>query len=304
MNLIARRVHRILTLLFSGVQQREAARRIGVTQSLLSRTLSGSREPSAALLKKLSCYPGVNQQWLFEGIGEPLDEACTSLPVILTIPETLESTWDQIASKTERFRISENQFSETRYWIRLTERTVSDWSFAEHALLRPMAGDYLLIETDPRQIQAISTRPQLVLATHPEINNGFLCWGSLLASNTFYPLVQQKLRLTKTSNDGKIGNRDLRVPFRSRRKFARHHQLDVDDSRSPSRSEMSPHPSGETARGRDEPQSVKGAIAPQTASQSATRTGQMQTYILQLEQIQAVVIELTTDVIFSKRLPG
>ena len=66
------RIERVLELMYSRVQQREAARQLGVSVSLLSATLSGSRRPSKTLVTALAKMPEVNERWLLDGIGEPL----------------------------------------------------------------------------------------------------------------------------------------------------------------------------------------------------------------------------------------
>ncbi|HAA67750.1 MAG TPA: hypothetical protein DCE55_01280, partial [Planctomycetaceae bacterium] len=86
MNSLASRINRVLELQFGGIQQREASRRIGVTQSLLSRTLSGDRAPSKTLVTALAKMREVNECWLLDGIGEPLSSGGTSLPVVSKLP--------------------------------------------------------------------------------------------------------------------------------------------------------------------------------------------------------------------------
>ena len=66
------RTRHALTLLFSSIDQRRAARQLGVNHSLVSRTLSGARRPSNTLIKKLSAHPEINSEWLIGGVGEPL----------------------------------------------------------------------------------------------------------------------------------------------------------------------------------------------------------------------------------------
>lgn len=66
------RTRHALTLLFSSVDQRRAARELGVCHVLVSRTLSGARRPSNTLIKKLSTHPEINSEWLIDGVGKPL----------------------------------------------------------------------------------------------------------------------------------------------------------------------------------------------------------------------------------------
>ena len=188
MNPITHRVKHLLMLLFADIQQREAARQIGVTQSLLSRTLSEEREPSKTLLEKLASFSGVNPRWLLDGVGEPLLSDCTSLPVVTRLPKTADASWQEAVAGEDRFRVSQNQFSETRYWCRLTKSALKNWSEWGQQRLRVKDGDYLLLETDPRQIQSLPGRTRVVVVTHPEVAKGKPTWGILFSDMRFFTL--------------------------------------------------------------------------------------------------------------------
>ena len=205
MNPTARRVKHLLRLLFADIQQREAARRIGVSHSLLSRTLSGERDPSKTLLDKLASVPNANPRWLFDGIGQPLLSDGTSLPVITKLPEAAKTSWLEVAAGDERFRISENQFSETRYWCRLTKSAVKSWGEWGQNHLRVKDGDFLLLETDPTQIQSLPGQIRVVVVAHPDVAEEKPTWGILLSDMRFFAFIsgnhrnQTEQRVKKTT---------------------------------------------------------------------------------------------------------
>jgi transcriptional regulator with XRE-family HTH domain len=205
----AYRVKRILELLFSDVQQREAARRIGVSHSLLSRTLSGERGPSKTLLEKLASVPNVNPRWLFDEIGQPLLSDGTSLPVITKLPEATRTSWREAAAGNERFRISENHFSDTRYWCRLTKPTVNSWGEWGQNRLRVKDGDFLLLETDPKQIKSLPGRARVVVVAHPDVAKGKPTWGILLSDMRFFAFISGDRR-NQTEQKGKTTTRRIR----------------------------------------------------------------------------------------------
>ena len=194
MNPLVSRINRILELQFGGIQQREASRRIGVTHSLLSRTLSGDRAPSKTLVTALAKMPEVNERWLLNGIGEPLSSGGTSLPVVSRLPRSSTTPWDDVASNTETFRISENQFSTTRYWWKLSEPTLKTWGQWGRDNVRAVAGDYLLLETDLQQMAALTGQDRLAITAHADIESGKPCWGFLTDDLRFtsFREVEQK----------------------------------------------------------------------------------------------------------------
>ena len=185
MNPLASRINRVLELQFGGIQQREASRRIGVTQSLLSRTLSGDRAPSKTLVTALAKMREVNERWLLDGIGEPLSSGGTSLPVVSRLPRSATTPWDEVASETETFRIAENQFSTTRYWWRLTTPTRKSWGQWGRDYVKAIAGDYFLLETDRQQMAALTGQRRLAITAHPDIESGKPCWGFLTGDLRF-----------------------------------------------------------------------------------------------------------------------
>lgn len=186
MDPISKRIHRLCMLLFSDIQLREAARQIGVANPLLSRTLSGARGPSKTLIEKLAAYPGVNPRWLLDGIGDPLIDGELSLPVIKRLPKKPETKWEELEQEAERFWVAEARFSESRYWWQVTPQMLRSWG-TWAAKCKASAGDYLLLETDRKQIEAMSMKKRLVIASHPELNKGQPRWGRLCEKMRFMP---------------------------------------------------------------------------------------------------------------------
>jgi len=185
MEQLVTRIERVLELMFSRVHQREASRRLKVSVSLLSETLSGSRRPSKTLVTALAKMPEVNERWLLHGIGEPLLYGGISLPVVSCLPKTATTPWEEVASKTESFSVSENKFSESRFWWRLTASTLKSWGQWGQNNVRAAAGDFLLLETDPGQMKALVNQRRLAITAHPGIEAGEPCWGDLTADMHF-----------------------------------------------------------------------------------------------------------------------
>ena len=212
MDPISKRIHRLCMLLFSDIQLREAARQIGVANPLLSRTLSGARGPSKTLIEKLAAYPGVNPRWLLHGIGDPLIEGGLSLPVIKRLPKKPETKWEELEQEAERFWVAEARFSESRYWWQVTPQTLRSWG-RWAAKCKAAAGDYLLLETDRKQIEAMSMKKRLVIASHPELNNGKPQWGVLGENMKFLPFSTG----TSVKKDSPIHERGKKPRRRIRR---------------------------------------------------------------------------------------
>jgi len=185
MNTLSKRIERVVTMLYSEAQQSKAARQLKIGQPLLSRTLSGDRAPSKTLVKALAKIPEVNERWLLHGIGEPLLYGGTSLPVVSHLPKTATTRWEEVASKTESFSVSENKFSESRFWWRLTASTLKSWGQWGQNNVRAAAGDFLLLETDPGQMKALVNQRRLAITAHPGIEAGEPCWGDLTADMHF-----------------------------------------------------------------------------------------------------------------------
>ena len=227
---LASRIKRVLELQFWGIQQRQASRRIGVTQSLLSRTLTGDRAPSKTLVTRLAKMPEVNERWLLEGVGEPLSSGGTSLPVVTRLPRSATTPWDDVASNTETFRISENQFSTTRYWLKLTTPTLQTWGQWGRDYVRAVAGDYLLLETDLLQMAALTGQRRLAITAHPDIESGKPCWGVLTGDLRFASFKEAEQKRLENEQRKRTPKRKL-----PRRRFT----LKTDGGKAASREKMS-----------------------------------------------------------------
>ena len=186
MNSLSERIRRLCELLFSEIQQREAARKLGVAQPLLSRTLSGAREPSRTLIEHLLDYPGVNPRWLLDGYGEPLFEGGTTLPVIPRLPDHPKANWRDLALNAEQFRVADVQFTEFRYWWKLEESTLRQFGDLA-SRCKAKTGDYLLLETDRFQIESMPLGQHLAIATHPDLLEGKPQLGLLRSDRSFIP---------------------------------------------------------------------------------------------------------------------
>ena len=181
---LAERIYRLCELLFSDIQQREAARQIGVAHPLLSRTLSGAREPSKTLVERLSKHPSVNERWLLHGIGEPLKAGSCSLSVLDRIPLSSDAPWSALEVPKTRLSISEARRSQTRYWFHVSSKTYKSWG-SWSTRCRALPGDHLLIETGRSQMDAMFPFLGLVVACQPSELGGKPTWGLLGRAQSF-----------------------------------------------------------------------------------------------------------------------
>lgn len=131
-----------LRVLYRG-NQRVMADAAGVTQSFVSKILSGAQQPSAGFLDTLSRQPLVNPAWLLRGEGEPLlPSTAGTLPVSdLILPGTPSAYPDLIGAN--RHAVATPLESSTRYFFRVPP--TSDIVLRSELAIR--AGDLLLIET-------------------------------------------------------------------------------------------------------------------------------------------------------------
>ncbi len=274
MSPVAERIHRLCVILFSDIQQREAARQLGVAQPLLSRTLSGAREPSRTLIEILMDYPGVNPRWLLDGIGDPLTEGGTSLPVIKRLPKKPETRWEELEQEAERFWVSEARFSESRYWWQVTTQMLRSWgTWADKC--KASAGDHLLLETDRKQIEDMSMKMQLVIASHPELKKGKPQWGMLAEKMRFIPFSRE-------ISSAKPGAPDR--PFKTfRRKIKRLNKSNV----------VSPSDGKTNAP-------LSSAPDQQPITQASQQLGDKRGLVeLNINQVLAVVIEMTSTTVMT-----
>ena len=215
MNTLSKRIERVVTMLYSEVQQSKAARQLKIGQPLLSRTLSGDRAPSKTLVTALATMPDVNARWLLNGIGEPLFYGDTSLPVVSRLPRSATTPWEEVASNTETFRIAENQFSDSRYWWRLTAATLRSWGTMGQKATRVAVGDYLLLETDPQQMAALTGQPRLAISAHPAIEGGKPCWGRLSNGRQFTSFKEEEKQRPENEQREKTKAPKRKLPRRN-----------------------------------------------------------------------------------------
>lgn len=209
---IVGRIERLLFLLFSGIQQRDASRQLSVSQTLISTSLTGFRNPSKTLIERLADFPGVNPRWLLDGTGEPLQEGFeTTLPVILKIPQKLGTPWEELTSESDRYRISENQYSETRYWYRVTKRALKEWGVEAERRIRLQPGDHLLLETDQKQIGSLPGQNRVAVVSVPEFQCGKPGWGVLTSRREFVPFANLESEETKAKVKPTLRKRRRRV---------------------------------------------------------------------------------------------
>ena len=209
MDPLTQRIERALTLLFSELQQSTAARHLKIAHPLLSRTLSGDRAPSKTLVTALAKMREVNECWLLDGIGEPLSSGGTSLPVVSKLPPNAKTPWNEVASAQESFRISENQFSTTRYWWKLSAPTLRSWGTLGRKATRVEVGDYLLLETDSRQMAALTGQPRLAITAHPAIEGGKPCWGRLANERQFISFKEAEKHRIENERKAKTPKKKL-----------------------------------------------------------------------------------------------
>lgn len=89
----------------------------------------------------------------------------------------------------------------------MNEKTLRSWG--EWQLrCKATAGDYLLLETDRTQIEAMPLGQRLVVASHPEIKRGKTLWGFLGNKMNFTPFVQNA---SSTSDQNPVPKRRKRV---------------------------------------------------------------------------------------------
>ena len=138
-----KRVKYILEVVWNG-SQREMARAVGISQSLVSKVVNGQQPPGKRFMAALAKYPGINAEWIMNGTGHAVQfPQRGSLPVAygvlpappLEVPHLLSGSRHPVADQYDR---------NSRYWLLLTEQSpvVRDQSH------RLAPNDLLLLETD------------------------------------------------------------------------------------------------------------------------------------------------------------
>jgi transcriptional regulator with XRE-family HTH domain len=147
------RVRLLLALIWSD-NQREMARSLGLSQTLISLMLSGARRPSRRLLAALASHLKVNAAWLQSGKGRPLrDDQPTGLPVSTTILPGSPDQFSALILDAPRHPVASEYYATSRYWLALAE----DAPAIREPALCLRDGDLLLVETATATIQ----RPEL-----------------------------------------------------------------------------------------------------------------------------------------------
>ena len=138
-----KRVKYVLEIIWSG-NQREMARAVGISQSLISKVVTGQQPPGKRFMSALAKYPGINADWVMHGTGHAVEfPQRGSLPVAdgvlpgppLEVPHLLSGSRHPVAAQYDRT---------SRYWLLLTDLSpvVRDQSH------RLASNDLLLLETD------------------------------------------------------------------------------------------------------------------------------------------------------------
>lgn len=134
-----------------GGSQTRMARDTGISQSAISRFITGDHEPGGKLLAAVAAHPAVNASWALNGVGEPL--------IVLGV-RALHVATQLFAGRPEDHpdclgemrEVVTRRYRPSRYWVRID---------AENALLgieelRLEAGDHLLLDSDsegwPREL--------------------------------------------------------------------------------------------------------------------------------------------------------
>lgn len=142
-----------------GGSQRGMARAIGVSQGLISKVLSATQKPGRRLLGAIERYPGINSDWLRNGIGHPLPTPEQgSLPVALGVLPGPPLEYPHLLTGS-RHPVADAMYRLSRYWMSVPSQ--SPLLSAERFQVRP--GDLLLLEAER------------VWAGRPDLAAGRLC---------------------------------------------------------------------------------------------------------------------------------
>jgi hypothetical protein len=160
----ADRVRHVLWALFAGSQTAMAAT-VHVSQSAVSRVVSGKQEPSVKMMRSMATLPGVDKKWALEGIGvwpetpEPVLASEPFLPVVDEFFAKMSADRQRDVS-SERRAIAPTDYRPTRYFFRVSSLSV----LTRVPELRISAADLLLVETDASRWEG-----------NPAYLNGRLC---------------------------------------------------------------------------------------------------------------------------------
>jgi transcriptional regulator with XRE-family HTH domain len=146
-----KRFRRILEIRFAG-NQSAMALALGVSQSMLSRVVSGKKAPGPRLLMALSRCPGVNAHWALSGEGE---EAQRDDPGAVADNQRLPLVREVLPGPPLKcrelqtgatFPVFADYYSPSRYWLEL--ETKNPLVQGDESGMR--SGDLILLDADPR----------------------------------------------------------------------------------------------------------------------------------------------------------
>jgi hypothetical protein len=144
---LVQRIVQLSELLWKG-NRSQMGRDLGLAQPVVSRVLAGKHQPSGKLLEALAKWPGVSAAWLLVGEGEPLIEEGVGVggryrPIAEDLLPGPPDEHPDLLSGVG-YPIAEAFASTTSYWFKIPNGIGVSGT---HGVL---AGDLLLMETDPR----------------------------------------------------------------------------------------------------------------------------------------------------------
>jgi transcriptional regulator with XRE-family HTH domain len=165
---IADRCREVVLALGAG-NKLQAARELGLSQSVVNRVANGKRKPSRAFLEKVAAHERVNAAFLFDDDGDPL------LPPIAGTLPVSNSPLSDVPAKcnshfgTERHTIPQTLESPGRYFVRIPD----GHPVTRDRRLQARSHDLLLFEADPERI-ADMPLDRAIGAINLKLKNGSL----------------------------------------------------------------------------------------------------------------------------------
>ena len=143
---IGERVEWLLKVIWDG-NRSEMARKVGCSQSVISKVVAGTQGVGGKLLADIAAHPKVNPRWLISGIGEPLlasGEAAAGGLVLPIARQPLSGEPDEHRDELseQTFPVPAAYYRRTRYWLAIERGAPVLNDPAEHIDV----GDMLLIE--------------------------------------------------------------------------------------------------------------------------------------------------------------
>jgi len=164
------RVMRYLDSAYGG-NQCEAARELGVSQSLISRIVNDERPVTDQLLDLIAAQPAVNSRWVYEGEGSMfLPSTAGTLPVSSVILPGPPNTCRQLL-EGDRHPVAQDRERDTRYWHRLGTNS----PLVDDLTLRMMPDDKLLMETHPDHLYRLDVIDERLCAVALDYGTATRC---------------------------------------------------------------------------------------------------------------------------------